>query len=62
MKQISKTISLKSDLWDKLEEISKETDISRSSLIHIALFNFFEIKQGRKGLIHNSNFLKKVTQ
>lgn len=60
MKHTAKTISLPDNLWEQLEEISNRTQISRSTLVNIAVFNFFQIKNTNGKLKYNEKHLKKI--
>jgi hypothetical protein len=60
-KRINNSISLTIETWEALDVIRQKSGISRSTLIEIALFNFFQLKPNAKGnLVIMQKDLKKL--
>jgi metal-responsive CopG/Arc/MetJ family transcriptional regulator len=59
-KSEAKTISLPKKVWELMDKLADKTEISRSSLIQIALFNFYEIKNTNGKMKCKEQFTKKL--
>lgn len=55
MKNTNGSISLPVEYWEALDKIRKDSGISRSSLIAIAISNFFQLKPDKKGNLRSAN-------
>lgn len=60
-KRINNSISLTGETWETLSDISAKSGISRSTLVEIAIFNYFQLKpNGRGKLVIMQKDLKKL--
>ena len=60
-KRINNSVSLTGEMWETLSTISAKSGISRSTLIDIAISNFFQLKpNGRGKLVVMQKDIKKL--
>jgi hypothetical protein len=55
MKNTNGSISLPVEIWEALDHLRHTSGISRSSLIAIALMNFYSLKPDKKGNLRSNN-------